>query len=255
MKTKATVRIQRFNPDVDKKPYFDRFVIDITPDTTILDALEYIKSHLDGSLTFRRSCRHAICGSCAMNINGKNGLACDRPIAKTLDFMGCITIKPLPYMPVIKDLVVDRSRFWEQYLRVKPWLIPPPESAETEYRMTPEEVEGLLDAEKCIMCGACFSACPIVALNKNYIGPHALQKMYLRVADPRDAGFHERLDIVEQHDGIYGCRTAATCIDECPKGLNPTRTISTLRMLAQKRARFEEEKYERLESITLPVVN
>ena len=250
----AAVRIQRFNPDHDKKPYLQEFVIDIAPATTILDALEYIKSYVDGSLTFRRSCRHAICGSCAMNINGKNGLACNRPITSYLDRRGRITIKPLPYLPIIKDLVVDRTRFWEQYLRVKPWLIPPATATDKEYRMSPDEVDALLDAEKCIMCGACFSACPIVALNKNYIGPHALQKMYQRIADPRDAGYAERLDEVEQHDGIYGCRTAATCIDECPKGLNPTRTISTLRMLAQKRARFETEKGERLGVITLPVI-
>lgn len=251
---KAKIRIQRFNPEIDKKPYMESFSIDIGPETTILDALEYIKSYVDGSLTFRRSCRHAICGSCAMNINGKNGLACNRPIVNDLDRWGMITIKPLPYMPVIKDLVVDRTRFWEQYLRVKPWLIPPADVDEKEYRMSPAEVDALLDAEKCIMCGACFSACPIVALNKHYIGPHALQKLYMRAVDPRDAGFRERLDEAEQHDGIYGCRTAATCIDECPKGLNPTRTISTLRLLAQRRAQFEAERAQRLDSITLPVL-
>lgn len=251
----AIVRIQRFNPDVDQRPYLDEFTVDITPDTTILDAIEHIKAHIDGTLTFRRSCRHSICGSCAMNINGKNDLICNRPIASFLDRRGRITIRPLPYLPIIKDLVVDRTRFWEQYLRVKPWLIPPADAAEKEYRMSPAEVEMLLDAEKCIMCGACFSACPLVSANKQYIGPHALQKMYQRVIDPRDAGVAERLDGIELHDGIYGCRTVGTCIDECPKGLNPTRTISTLRMLAQKRRQFEMEKAERLESITLPVVN
>lgn len=242
----ATVRIQRFNPEIDRKPYFDEFALDITPETTILDALETIKSDLDGTLTYRRSCRHAICGSCAMNINGKNTLVCNRPISKHLDRRGRITIKPLPYMPVIKDLVVDRSRFWDQYMRVKPWLVPPADTPEKEFRMSPEEVNALLDAEKCIMCGACFSACPIVALNPNYIGPHALQKQFMRVMDPRDAATAERLDTIEQHDGIYGCRTVTTCIEDCPKGLNPTQTISTLRLIAQRRQQFEAERAARL---------
>ena len=247
--TTATIRVQRFNPDDDHKPKLVSYTIDIESDTTILDALEQIKEEQDGSLTYRRSCRHAICGSCAMNVNGKNTLVCNRPIAQHLDRRNRITIRPLPYLPIIKDLVVDRTRFWEQYLRVKPWLIPPADTPEKEYRMTPEEVDALLDAEKCIMCGACFSACPIVALNNKYIGPHALQKQYMRVMDPRDSATAERLDEVEQHDGIYGCRTVGTCITDCPKGLNPTQTISTLRKIALKRQKFEEARLDRQKSL------
>ena len=245
LKSTATIRIQRFDPDVDRKPYLDEFELAVTPETTILDALEQIKAEQDGTLTYRRSCRHAICGSCAMNINGRNNLICNQPLAKHLNRYGQITIRPLPHMPVIKDLVVDRKRFWEQYMRVKPWLVPPADIPEKEFRMSPEEVEELIDAEKCIMCGACFSACPIVALNPTYIGPHALQKQYLRLMDPRDSATAERLDVVEQHDGIYGCRTAATCIEDCPKGLNPTRTISTLRLIAQRRQKFEAARAAR----------
>ena len=244
--TMATVYIQRFNPDVDQKPKLKSYKVEVGPETTILDTLAHIKGEVDGTLTFRRSCRHAICGSCAMNINGKNTLVCDQPIMNHLNRRQRITIRPLPYLPVIKDLVVDRSRFWEQYLRVKPWLVPPAGSVpDKEYRMSPEEVSALLDAEKCIMCGACFSACPIVAINEQYIGPHALQKQYQRVMDPRDGAVAERLDSVEMHDGIYGCRTAATCIDDCPKGLNPTQTIVTLRQIAQRRARFEAARIRR----------
>lgn len=247
--SEITVKIQRFNPDVDTKPRFDTFTVQATPDTTILDSIEHIKADIDGSLTFRRSCRHAICGSCAMNINGKNGLICNSPILQNVNRKGEITIKPLPGLPVIKDLVVDRTRFWEQYLRVKPWLIPPDDVPEKEYHMTPEEVEALLNAEKCIMCGACFSACPIAALKPSYIGPHALQKQYQRVMDPRDIAIAERLDEVEEHDGIYGCRTVGTCIEDCPKGLNPTQTISTLRQIAMKRARYEEMRQERQQTL------
>lgn len=131
----VTVRVQRFNPDVDKKPYLADFRVTMTPDTTILDALEGIKAEQDGSVTFRRSCRHAICGSCAMNVNGRNVLVCHEPLRKHLDRNGRVTIRPLPYLPIIKDLVVDRTAFWQQYLRVKPWLIPPVEMPETEFRV------------------------------------------------------------------------------------------------------------------------
>ncbi|MFK7804018.1 MAG: succinate dehydrogenase/fumarate reductase iron-sulfur subunit [Anaerolineae bacterium] len=243
--TEIQVRIQRFNPDVDQQPRLETFTVEVTPETTILDALEEIKAEQDGSLTFRRSCRHAICGSCAMNINNKNTLVCNSPIMQYAGRQGQLTIRPLPSLPVVKDLVVDRTRFWDQYLRVKPWLIPPEDTPEKEYRMTPDEVAALHDAEKCIMCGACFAACPIAALNPNYIGPHALQKQYMRVADPRDTATAERLDEVESQAGIYGCRTVGSCIDDCPKGLNPTQTISTLRNIALRRQQYEQERIER----------
>ena len=162
----AAVRIQRFNPDVDKKPYLDEFTVEVTPETTILDALEAVKSFQDGSVTFRRSCRHAICGSCAMSINGKNMLVCNQPLREHLDRRNRVTIRPLPYLPIIKDLVVDRSAFWEQYMRVKPWLVPPDNVPEKEFRVSPEEVAALNNAEKCIMCGACYSACTVIAMKK-----------------------------------------------------------------------------------------
>ena len=121
----ATVRVQRFNPEVDKKPHLQSFQVEMTPETTLLDALEGIKATQDGTLTFRRSCRHAICGSCAMNVNGHNTLVCNQPLSRHLDRHDRVTIRPLPFLPIIKDLVVDRSNFWEQYRRVKPWLIRP----------------------------------------------------------------------------------------------------------------------------------
>lgn len=244
----ATVRIQRFNPDVDKKPYLDTFALFVAPDTTILDALEAIKGEQDGTLTFRRSCCHAICGSCAMNVNGRNMLVCNRPVMDMLDWRGRMTIKPLPYLPVIKDLVVDRTVFWEQYLRVKPWLVPPESVPEKEFRVTPDEVAALDDAEKCIMCGACYSACQIVALNKQYIGPHALLKMFLRVLDPRDSIPAERLSEISADDGVFRCHTIFNCIDACPKNLNPTAAIETLRKLAQKQQAFAADREERQRS-------
>ncbi|HET7010846.1 MAG TPA: succinate dehydrogenase iron-sulfur subunit [Anaerolineales bacterium] len=240
----AIVRVQRYNPETDRKPHVESYRVPLTPDTTILDALHWIKHERDGSLTFRRSCRHAICGSCAMNVNGHNVLVCKTSLSRQLTG-GRVTVRPLPYLPIIKDLVVDRSTFWEQYLRVKPWLVPPEGKPGKEYRMLPEEVAALQNAETCIMCGACYSACQVVALTKEYIGPHALLKAFLRVLDPRDAIPGERLREVAGHDGAYRCHTIFNCIDACPKGLNPTQAIETLRQLAQKRGWFEAERRER----------
>lgn len=249
----VTMRVQRFNPDVDKKPHLQEFAVEMTPETTILDALEAIKAEQDGSVTFRRSCRHAICGSCAMSVNGRNTLVCNRRLSEHLDGKGQITIRPLPYLPVIKDLVVDRTSFWEQYMRVKPWLVPPENAPETEFRVSPEEVEALNNAEKCIMCGACYSACTVTALNKNYIGPHALLKSFLRVMDPRDTIPAERLADVSGSDGVYRCHTIFNCIDACPKGLDPTKAIEVLRRLAMRRLKFEEERRQRQQTLAEPV--
>lgn len=245
----AIVRIQRFNPDDDRKPYMQDFNLAYTRDTTLLDALHEIKCHQDGSLTYRRSCRHAICGSCAMNINGHNMLACNSPLFHHLNKKGVVTIKPLPYLPVIKDLVVDRTRFWAQYMRVKPWLINTGQAPTKEYRISPEEVAALNKAETCIMCGACFSACPVVGSSDDYIGPHALLKSFLRVLDPRDEAARERLEDVGTHEGVYRCHTIFNCIDACPKKLDPTKAIETLRNLAVKRLTFEEDKLMRRATI------
>lgn len=251
--TVATVRIQRFNPDVDRKPYVEDFQLDPDQDTTILDALQTIKSDQDGSVTFRRSCRHAICGSCAMNVNGRNILVCNTPLGSVLNKKRTVTIKPLPYLPIIKDLVVDRSSFWEQYKRVKPWLLPPENVPEKEYRVSPDEVDALDRAETCIMCGACYSACQVIGMNKQYIGPHALLKAFLRVLDPRDTAPDERLADLAGDDGVFRCHTIFNCIDACPKDLDPTQAIETLRKLAQKRRRFEENRRERQRSLLEPV--
>jgi succinate dehydrogenase / fumarate reductase iron-sulfur subunit len=251
--SQAIVRVQRFNPDTDAKPYLQEFVVPRLQGTTLLDALHLIKHEQDGSLTFRRSCRHAICGSCAMSVNGHNILVCKTPLEGELDRRGRVTIKPLPYLPIIKDLVVDRSTFWQEYLRVKPWLVPPPTAPEREFRLSPDEVAAIHNAETCIMCGACYSACQVVALNKTYIGPHALLKSFLRVLDPRDTIPGERLADVGTEEGVFRCHTIFNCIDACPKGLNPTQAIETLRKLAQKRFAFEAARIERQQTITEPI--
>lgn len=250
---RAVVKVQRFNPDLDRKPYVDEFPLSADQDTTVLDALQQIKAETDGSLTFRRSCRHAICGSCAMNVNGKNILVCKTPLQQVLNKRGQVTIKPLPYLPIIKDLVVDRSSFWEQYLRIKPWLIPPPDAPEKEFRVSEDEVEALKNAETCIMCGACYSACQVIAMNKQYIGPHALLKAFLRITDPRDTAPEDRLAELAGNDGVFRCHTIFNCIDACPKNLNPTQAIETLRKLAGKRQAINSARLARQERLNLPI--
>jgi succinate dehydrogenase / fumarate reductase iron-sulfur subunit len=245
----ATVRVQRFNPDTDKKPYLQEFQVSTEGDPTLLDALQQIKSTTDGSVTFRRSCRHAICGSCAMNVNGRNILVCHEPLKKHLDGGGRVTIRPLPYLPIIKDLVVDRTSFWKQYLLIKPWLVPPDDVPEKEFHMTPQEVEDLNSAEHCIMCGACYSACTVVGMTKEYIGPHALLKEFMRVMDPRDTIPEQRLETVGGSNGVARCHTVFNCIDACPKHLDPTKAIETLRRLYGKRQALEEERKKRQETL------
>ncbi len=251
----VTIRVRRFNPDIDKKPYYQEYPLELTPEKTVLDALEEIKAEQDGSLTFRRSCRHAICGSCAMMVNRKNTLVCTTPLISVVNDGGffsksdTVTIDPLPYLPVIKDLVVDRSVFWEQYEKIKPWLMPPNDVPEKEFRMSQEEVDAMEQAETCIMCGACYSACPIVASNKLYIGPHALLKAFLRIVDPRDQEPDERLDIVATENGAFRCHKVGNCITACPKGLNPAQAISNLGKASLRSGRLSEERVDRMKAL------
>jgi succinate dehydrogenase/fumarate reductase iron-sulfur protein len=222
----AKVRIQRFNPDVDEKPHLQEYVVELTPGLTILDALHQIKTEQDGTVTFRRSCRHAICGSCAMNVNGKNMLVCENQLKEHLDAEGSIIIGPLPYLPVIKDLVVDRESFWDQYVKVRPWLIPPAELPEKEFRVSPAEVDQLNNAERCIMCGACYSACPVISQDKGFVGPHAMLAGFLRVSDSRDKDHDEHMG---QMSTVWDCTTCYTCNIQCPKELNPGAVSTPLR--------------------------
>lgn len=247
--TTVTLKIKRYNPETDKRPYWQRYEVETTPETTVLDALEQIKGYMDGSLTFRRSCRHAICGSCAMMVNRRNTLVCSKPLADVTDRRGEVMIEPLPYLPVIRDLVVDRTVFWEQYLKVKPWLVPPREIPEKEFRMTQGEVDALAGAETCIMCGACYSSCPVIAGNKAYVGPHALLKALQRVLDPRDTIPGERLDMLADSNGPFRCHQVLNCIDACPKGLNPAKAIAVLANLALRSGKIDEQRADQIKAL------
>ncbi len=222
-----TFRIYRFNPEKDSEPHYDSSTIEVKDSWTILDALNAIKWHHDGSLSYRRSCRHGICGSCAVMINGKNDLACETQISS---LKGDITIEPLKSFPVVRDLMVDQERFFDNLRLVKPWLInhtPPP--TDKERLQTPEDRKLLDGTWECILCGACTSSCPAFWDNDAFLGPAALMKAYRYVADTRDEGLDERIGILDSRLGVWRCHTIFNCVEACPKSLNPTEAIVKLR--------------------------
>jgi succinate dehydrogenase / fumarate reductase, iron-sulfur subunit len=229
-----TFHIYRYDPDSGENPRLDRFEVDLTGQSMVLDALIQIKSVSDSSLTFRRSCREGICGSCAMNINGVNRLACTTSLH---DLTGDIRIYPLPHMPVIKDLVPDLSNFYAQYASVKPWLQaqtpPPPDS---ERLQSKEEQQKIDRPAECILCACCSTACPSYWWNSDrYLGPAALMAAYRWVIDSRDEATGERLDALEDPFRLYRCHTIMNCTDVCPKDLNPAKAIVELKKMLLER--------------------
>ncbi|MGB2815663.1 MAG: succinate dehydrogenase iron-sulfur subunit [Burkholderiaceae bacterium] len=232
-----TVRfeIYRYDPDKDARPYMQTLEVKLDPnDKMLLDALMRIKSDFDDSVSFRRSCREGVCGSDAMNINGKNGLAC---ITNLRDLKEPIVLKPLPGLPVIRDLIVDMSQFFKQYHSIKPFLIndtPPPE---TERLQSPEEREELNGLYECILCACCSTSCPSFWWNPDkFVGPAGLLQAYRFIADSRDQATNERLDNLNDPYRLFRCHTIMNCVDVCPKGLNPTRAISKIRDMLVRRA-------------------
>ncbi|HEY3250021.1 MAG TPA: succinate dehydrogenase iron-sulfur subunit [Ignavibacteria bacterium] len=225
----VTFRIQRYNPERDNEPHFQDFTIEASEKMTVLDCLHKIKWEIDGSLSFRRSCAHGICGSDGMRINGKNKLACGT-LLKDLKINKPIVIEPLPQLPIIKDLILDMTDFYEKNRTVKPYLInntPPP--ADGERRQSNADAEKLFESAKCILCACCTTSCPSTWSNENYIGPAALLKAYRFIFDTRDEAADERLNIIDTPDGIWRCHTIFNCIEACPKEINITWHISQLK--------------------------
>ncbi len=221
--------ISRFNPDKDEKPYMQDYEIELEPtDKMLLDALIRIKS-IDDSLSLRRSCREGVCGSDAMNINGRNGLACITPIATLKE---PIEIRPLPGLPIIRDLIVDMSQFFKQYHSIKPYLInhdPPPE---TERLQSPSERAELDGVYECILCACCSTSCPSFWWNPDkFVGPAGLLQAYRFLADNRDQATAERLDYLEDPYRLFRCHSIMNCVDVCPKGLNPTDAIGKIKSM------------------------
>jgi len=227
---KVNVKILRYDPEKDQKPHWQTYDLEVEHDLTILDLLNEIHWNIDGTLSYRRSCRSAICGSCAMKVNGRNVLACETPMHQ---FKGNkLKIEPLPGFKIIKDLVVDLDEFFAKLERIKPHLILDKPVPDKEFIQTPEEFEDIRDAANCILCGACTSSCPSLWANENYLGPAALLKAYRFVFDSRDDGADERIDIINDRNGIWRCHTIFNCMEACPKDIKITEYLSRLKVKA-----------------------
>ena len=232
--------VYRYDPeDVEKKnPHIDKFEINLDEcGPMVLDALIKIKSEYDSSLTFRRSCREGICGSCSMNIDGSNTLACTKSISDCSN--SNIKIYPLPHMPVIKDLVPDMTHFYNQHKSIKPWLQAQEASDPNKERLqTPQEREKLDGLYECILCACCSTSCPSYWWNGDqYLGPAALLQAYRFIVDSRDEARAERLDALEDPFKLYRCHTIMNCAQACPKGLNPAKAIGSIKqMIADRKA-------------------
>ncbi len=226
-----TFRIYRWDPDSGENPRVDSYEIDLDRcGPMVLDAIIYIKNKLDSSLTFRRSCREGICGSCAMNIAGTNTLACTMAID---EIKGDVKIYPLPHMKVVKDLVPDMTHFYAQYASIKPWLEsqspPPPDRERLQSKEERAELDGLYE---CILCACCSTSCPSYWWNSDrYLGPAILLQAYRWIADSRDENTGERLDDLEDPFRLYRCHTIMNCTNTCPKSLNPAKAIAEIKKL------------------------
>ncbi len=231
-----TFRIYRWSPDDGQNPRYDSYQIDLDDcGPMVLDALIKIKSELDPTLTFRRSCREGICGSCAMNIDGSNTLACTMAID---DVKGDVQITPLPHMHVVKDLVPDMTHFYAQYASIKPWLqTVTPEPALAERIQSPEDRSKLDGLYECILCACCSTSCPSYWWNSDrFLGPAILLQAYRWLADSRDEMTGERLDQLEDPFRLYRCHTIMNCSNVCPKGLNPAKAIAEIKKMMVARA-------------------
>ena len=230
----ASVRfsIYRYNPELDDEPHMQAYVLDdVAPDMMVLDGLKRIKAQ-DESLSFRHSCGEGVCGSDGLNINGRNGLGCITPLSVLKQ---PIEIRPLPGMPVIRDLVVDMEPFYKQYRAVKPYLIVKDPEPEVEYRQSPEQRDKLDGLYECVLCACCSTACPSFWWNPDrFLGPAALLQSYRFLADSRDQASEERLDQLEDAYKLYRCHTIMNCAQVCPKGLNPTEAIGKARQMMLK---------------------
>ena len=228
-KKPKTFKIYRWSPDDDSNPTLDEYKIDLADcGPMVLDALIHIKNDVDSTLTFRRSCREGICGSCAMNIDGANTLACTKPIE---DVKGDIKIYPLPHMPVVKDLVPDLNHVYAQYASIEPWMQTESAPPSRERLQSPAEREKLDGLYECILCFCCTTACPSYWWNgERYLGPAILLQAYRWLVDSRDEETGGRLDNLEDPFRLYRCHTIMNCAKACPKSLNPSEAIAELKL-------------------------
>lgn len=233
-------RVYRYDPTTPDNPRVDTYEVDISGVSMVLDALIKIKNEMDPTLSFRRSCREGVCGSCSMNINGSNTLAC----TKAMDELGSgdVAVYPLPHQPVVRDLVTDLSNFYRQHAYIEPFLQAKTEDPETEWRQSPEERAKLDGLYECILCACCSTSCPSYWWNgekdnpeEEYLGPAALLQAYRWLADSRDQLDNERLDKLEDEFKLYRCHTIMNCAQVCPKHLNPAKAIAEIKRMMVNR--------------------
>ncbi|MEU7055324.1 succinate dehydrogenase iron-sulfur subunit [Streptomyces sp. NPDC046197] len=225
----VTFRVRRFNPEVSAEATWEDFQLEIDPKERVLDGLHKIKWDLDGTLTFRRSCAHGICGSDAMRINGRNRLAC-KTLIKDINPEKPITIEPIKGLTVLKDLVVDMEPFFQAYRDVMPFLVTKDTNEPTRERLqSAEDRERFDDTTKCILCAACTSSCPVFWNDGQYFGPAAIVNAHRFIFDSRDEAAEQRLEILNDKDGVWRCRTTFNCTDACPRGIEVTKAIAEVK--------------------------
>jgi succinate dehydrogenase iron-sulfur subunit len=223
-----TVRIRRFNPEQDAEPHWEDYGVSVEPTDKLLDALHKIKWELDGTLTFRRSCAHGVCGSDAMRINGRNRLAC-KTLVKDINPEKPITVEAIKGLPLLKDLVVDMEPFFDAYKAIHPYLITTGQEPSRERLQSPEDRERFDDTTKCILCAACTTSCPVYWTEGQYFGPQAIVGAHRFIFDSRDEGAEARLEILNERDGVWRCRTTFNCTEACPRGIEVTKAIQEVK--------------------------
>ena len=235
MAENITLTVSRYCPEEESEPTFQSYDVPYNKDWVILDALNYIKDRLDGSLTFRWSCRMGVCGSCGMMVNGTPKLTCAVPLSDYVS-SGQIRIEPLQFFPVVRDLVIDLSSFLEKLSSVKPWIIRDDEkpSSEGEYLQTPAELDAYKQFSMCINCMLCYSACPVVGLEPEFTGPAVIALAQRYNLDSRDQGAAERMAVLNEHEGMWGCTFVGECTKVCPKNVDPAGAIQQAKTDAAK---------------------
>jgi succinate dehydrogenase / fumarate reductase, iron-sulfur subunit len=222
----VTLRVLRYNPEVDSEPHFEDYTFPADPMDRVLDGLHHIKWHIDGSLTFRRSCAHGICGSDAMLVNGRNRLAC-KVLMK--DLPSTVTVEPIKGLPVHKDLVVDMDEFFASYEEVLPFLINDSVPGDRERLQSPADRERFDDTTKCILCASCTTSCPIFWPDSSYIGPASIVNAHRFIFDSRDHGAAARLEVLNTAEGVWKCRTTFNCTAACPRDIDVTTAIQQVK--------------------------
>ena len=230
-----TLKIQRYNPDTDEAPYYQEYTVEVDPNARLLDALMDVKRFQDGSLGFRKSCAHGVCGSDAMRINGQDGLACKTLVKEVAEEGGAtVVVEPLRHLPVQRDLIVDQAEFFEKYKSIKPYLINDEPVAEKERIQSPEERLQFDDTTNCILCASCYSACPIPEEHPAFIGPAAIAQAFRFLADSRDKGEEQRLSVLDDADGVWLCENHFKCTQACPRSILITKRINQTKRLIKK---------------------